>query len=165
MIYPKVFCLKPNGGKSSCLYIRFASTKTTAYLAYSAIPLCLQSTHETAISTYIWSIIFLILYRTFLNKKYTVYQIIFHQIQRLDCSLYVQTIHQRVSLYTAHATQGVAECDTVHWVGTGLLLGEWRNHWFYAPLNDSTSGTSRLIDFGGWITSCFSEGFDSTWPG
>lgn len=68
-----------------------------------------------------------------------VYQIIFHQIQRLDCSLYVQTIHQPVnlplgggSLDTAHATQGVAECDTVHWVGTGLLLGEWRNHWFYA---------------------------------
>lgn len=27
-----------------------------------------------------------------------VYQIIFHQIQRLDCSLYVQTIHQRVLL-------------------------------------------------------------------
>ena len=91
-----------------------------------------------------------------------VYQIIFHQIQRLDCSLYVQTIHQRVlltypfggvSLDTAHATQGVAECDTVHWVGTGLLLGEGRNHWFYAPLDDSTSGTSRLIDFGGWNTS------------
>ena len=72
-----------------------------------------------------------------------------------------------VSLDTAHATQGVAECDTVHWVGTGLLLGEWRNHWFYAPLDDSTSGTSRLpVDwFWGLEYFRFSEGFDSTWPG